>query len=321
MNRSLSRCQHVPLNDVMMKKMMSKLDPTLIPRLLGNITSLTSLQIDQFMSSVSSIPSSSSSLSTKSQSASLSQSTMSHKELIDRNPMALPPHSPPTSNTLNLWTNFIEQQCNIGHYDRSLISIIDTHTPDDYIPLSTTIISSLLSYPMTLALHLPPTNNPYIIVVGARKEATLPKKYWSSSYQSFSFVGPACPPLRSCKEGSTSFHYSQGLLTSTPNEGEAAVLFHPGLGHNLHKSGWLPALSILKDHTLRTSRPLLFTHYSQADLERDAVVVEEVFGSDERLEVRVERNEWMDLKDLREEDEGEGETFANMFCVTVTRRA
>jgi hypothetical protein len=85
--------------------------------------------------------------------------------------------------------------------------------------------------------HIPsPTHNPSIVVVGARKEATLPKKYWSPSYQSFSFVGPACPPLRSCKEGSTSFHYSPGLLTSTPNSGEAAVLFHPGLGHPLGSS-------------------------------------------------------------------------------------
>ncbi|GMI08235.1 hypothetical protein TrRE_jg2856 [Triparma retinervis] len=121
-------------------------------------------------------------------------------------------------------------------------------------------------------------------------------------------------------EGSTSFQYSPGLLTAPPAPSEAAVLFHPGLGFPLHKDGWLRALELLQDHALRNSSPILFTHYSKADLERDAVVIEKFFGSDERLEVKVERNDWMDLKELESEDDVGGETFANMFCVTVTRR-
>eukprot|EP00520_Triparma_pacifica_P007271 CAMPEP_0118635360 /NCGR_PEP_ID=MMETSP0785-20121206/2034_1 /TAXON_ID=91992 /ORGANISM="Bolidomonas pacifica, Strain CCMP 1866" /LENGTH=252 /DNA_ID=CAMNT_0006526387 /DNA_START=145 /DNA_END=900 /DNA_ORIENTATION=- len=211
---------------------------------------------------------------------------------------SLPP--PPYTTPESTWGKFIEHHCDVtGHYDRGVISRIDSHTPPSHTPISSTLISSLLSYPLTLSHHLPTVKS--VTVLGARKEAMLPPRYWPRSLSRVSFVGPSCPSLPATKFKDTNFEYKTGFLEHPPpqsSSSHAVVMYHPGLGHSRHSNSWTSTLSLLKDHALQTRQPLMFTHYSTLDLNRDLPVIERTFGCEDANDfvVEVGENCWMDLK-------------------------
>lgn len=119
---------------------------------------------------------------------------------------------------------------------------------------------------------------------------------------SIDFIGPDIPPKLSEQSVSISdsqagnrslclrgyhkgfFHDSQamgtGNLKSKP--WDAFIFFNPGFGHpNLQKS-WEPTLKIILDQrqksSRKTQRALLLTAHSEQDMERDAAILDEVYG-------------------------------------------
>lgn len=176
---------------------------------------------------------------------------------------------------------------------------------DDAKAASVKLLSSALSFPLTLARAWPQLvssedfrSGPSICVVGARAEASLPIHVWQElllltceSSVRLEFMGPAAAPEgvpaervasvrmqtagRSMLTLSLShaglFHESElgrALLQregAAPREPDAFVLYNPGLGEPGWERAWAPTLRALG----ASRRPLLMSALSEEDAARD----------------------------------------------------
>lgn len=150
------------------------------------------------------------------------------------------------------------------------------------------VISSLLTYPMTLShavnTLLPRKRTVNILMLGARAESTLPVNWWRESLSTSSaqqltitMAGPGQQPSQKPKhtnwEGSTlAIHPGfQGLLHDSPDAikllraADMFVAFHPGFGNPKMAGLWHPTLDLL----FQTSKPVFCTAYSPTDLQQD----------------------------------------------------
>jgi len=103
-------------------------------------------------------------------------------------------------------------------------------------------------------------------------------------------------------------------MSTPPPPNQDVVLFHPGLGHPLHSSGWSETLTVLRSHVSSGKGELLITHYSPLDAERDLPVIDGFFDG-QTFDVSTEGNSHMELRET--ENQGEGGTFANCYTTVV----
>jgi hypothetical protein len=224
------------------------------------------------------------------------------------------------------WTNQKSNQAIINQFLRSFPTTkLKSHSIDDFIKQrlengqltdrhrfsstdvqkSTRILSSLLTYPLTLANCINTQFPCYfnkdclnITILGARAESSLPLVWWkellfSTTFAStirLQFVGPHLQ-LKQPTSANTFSHQwnrlpspcsSQKLelelspanrtvlhrhnqLTELLQSSDLFVLFHPGYGSNELKDSWKPSLQLL----LETKKPILGTAFSEKDLSED----------------------------------------------------
>lgn len=173
------------------------------------------------------------------------------------------------------------------------------------------VLSKLLSYPLTLAKHIPDmlghisaaeahleaTTTTIIDVIGARQEASLPPQYWASFPEmlpgrSFTirFVGPHVPAHfdkqthkvvdRLTVQYSTSLYHDSELVKAQAPD--ALVFFNAGVGHPGEDKHWAPTLEQIFNATSPEQQegeqvmippPMLFTTFGSNDHKQDLATV------------------------------------------------
>ena len=152
---------------------------------------------------------------------------------------------------------------------------------DEDPEVRTSLVTDLLSYPVTLAAFLRETPCKVIDIVGARREATLSVIYWAQTLReveqdslTLRFTGPDIPEKLNLKEdsltiGKQTLHrqFSSALYTTPETKPDAVVFFNPGFFHAKLRASWLPTVS----QTFRSRVPALVTglHFEDAHSDHD----------------------------------------------------
>ena len=154
------------------------------------------------------------------------------------------------------------------------------------------LVSHVLSAPLTVSQHFPSQHRTQrVCIVGARAEATLPVEYWKEILianntafplnWTLDFVGPqvltASNTVTLRNDDALTLQWTHsGYLHEMmdPPEWDGFVLLNPGLGHDHLKQGWIPTLEFM----FKTGKPILLTAHSERDAQRDAKLLQDVFG-------------------------------------------
>jgi hypothetical protein len=147
-------------------------------------------------------------------------------------------------------------------------------------PENFTLLSKLLTFPLTLAAHAPATCS-HVYVLGARAEATLPWIFWRELNLArprpkgwhVHFIGPEAPeqvrarwpaPCNVFATFTRKLYHESALRTHSP---DLYALFNPGLS-TYPAALWHPTLDILLQH----AKPLLVTGFNADDFAKDCSV-------------------------------------------------
>lgn len=184
---------------------------------------------------------------------------------------------------------------------------------DDDLPYAHSLVSHVLTTPLTLWQHLPVfgenqmnkeklTNHDVCIaILGARSEGSLPLEYWNEFLYLLSicsevgdqqwgkkwridFIGPDCPVRPSSTLRGNGCELSlnwpfQGLFHHWDKDAysqyDAFVLLNPGIGHPHLQKSWEPTLQLLFSQLHR--HPILLTAHSELDAKRDEGLLHEKY--------------------------------------------
>jgi hypothetical protein len=162
---------------------------------------------------------------------------------------------------------------------------------DEDPELRASLITELLTYPLTLASYLRTQTKPksLIHIVGARAEATLPVIYWAQALRELDqenltlhFIGPDIPAKLSktddvtnvgkqtLKRSFLSMQYSMDALGG--ENPDLFVMFNPGLAHEKFKKGWRPVVKSMLDG----QKPMLITGLHMVDASNDYEMVKRI---------------------------------------------
>ena len=169
----------------------------------------------------------------------------------------------------------------------------------DSSPPATRMLTSLLTYPLTLAhgiemIYGSRRTNLNVLLLGARSESSLPLKWWaeclqacSSSVINITMLGPGLQitnnlevllefpgnvtkkmRIANLKKNYCRFHDHTESIKMIQNN-DLFVLFNPGIGSEAQKQFWQPTIELL----LESRKPLLLTAHGHHDLDRDVNAV------------------------------------------------
>jgi hypothetical protein len=169
----------------------------------------------------------------------------------------------------------------------------------DSSPPATRMLTSLLTYPLTLAhgietIYGSKRPNLNVLLLGARSESSLPLKWWaeclhacSSSNINITMLGPGLQitnnleilldfpnsetkklRIANLKKNYCRFHdHLESVKMIQSND--LFVLFNPGIGSDSQKQFWQPTIELL----LESKKPLLLSAHGRYDLNRDVSAV------------------------------------------------